>query len=70
MPLCFVLLDKNRAQAMGSFLVVSEQLHQAWLHVLLWLCRSYEDVYGDPGSPLPRRTKAGTYILAKVGGSW
>eukprot|EP00775_Hariotina_reticulata_P003220 gene3220-3497_t len=30
--------------------------------------RSYEDVYGDPGSPLSRRTSAGTYILAKVDG--
>jgi hypothetical protein len=30
-------------------------------------CRSYEDVYGDPGTPLTRRTSAGTYILAKVG---
>lgn len=30
--------------------------------------RSYEDVYGDPGAPLARRTKAGTYILAKVDG--
>lgn len=30
-------------------------------------CRSYEDVYGDPGTPLVRRTKTGTYILAKVG---
>jgi hypothetical protein len=34
------------------------------------LCRSYEDVYGDPGSPLVRRTKAGTYILAKVSLRW
>ncbi len=29
--------------------------------------RSYEDVYSDPGSPLSRRTKNGTYVLAKVG---
>lgn len=39
-------------------------------YMLPWSRRSYEDVYGDPGSPLPRRTKAGTYILAKVGSSW
>ncbi|KAI8467198.1 MAG: alpha/beta-hydrolase [Monoraphidium minutum] len=30
--------------------------------------RSYEDVYNDPGSPLSRRTKNGTYVLAKVDG--
>lgn len=30
--------------------------------------RSFEDVYSDPGSPLSRRTSAGTYILAKVDG--
>eukprot|EP00878_Enallax_costatus_P006199 GHUV01006499.1.p1 GENE.GHUV01006499.1~~GHUV01006499.1.p1 ORF type:complete len:627 (+),score=153.93 GHUV01006499.1:1175-3055(+) len=30
--------------------------------------RSYEDVYGDPGTPLSRRTSASTYILAKVDG--
>jgi hypothetical protein len=34
--------------------------------VIIFLPRSYEDVYGDPGTPLARRTKAGTYILAKV----
>ncbi|GFR47310.1 hypothetical protein Agub_g8997, partial [Astrephomene gubernaculifera] len=28
--------------------------------------RNYEDVYGDPGSPLSRRTQWGTYTLARV----
>jgi hypothetical protein len=28
--------------------------------------RSSEDVYSDPGSPMLRRTQAGTYIIAKV----
>ncbi|KAI4329802.1 hypothetical protein MLD38_028147 [Melastoma candidum] len=28
--------------------------------------RSYEDVYADPGSPMLRRTEAGTYVIAKV----
>ncbi|XP_021805110.1 probable glutamyl endopeptidase, chloroplastic isoform X2 [Prunus avium] len=28
--------------------------------------RSSEDVYSDPGSPMLRRTPAGTYVLAKV----
>lgn len=28
--------------------------------------RSYEDVYSDPGSPMLRRTQAGTYVIAKV----
>lgn len=28
--------------------------------------RSSEDVYSDPGSPMLRRTSAGTYILAKI----
>jgi dienelactone hydrolase len=30
--------------------------------------RNYEDAYGDPGSPLSRRTALGTYVLAKVDG--
>eukprot|EP00798_Chlamydomonas_sp_ICE-L_P008109 gene8109-1355_t len=30
--------------------------------------RNYEDAYTDPGSPLSRRTKMGTYILAKIDG--
>ncbi|KAJ7973057.1 putative Dipeptidyl-peptidase [Quillaja saponaria] len=28
--------------------------------------RSYEDVYSDPGSPMLRRTHAGTYVIAKI----
>lgn len=28
--------------------------------------RSSEDVYSDPGSPMSRRTAAGTYVIAKV----
>ncbi|KEH24433.1 glutamyl endopeptidase, putative [Medicago truncatula] len=28
--------------------------------------RSSEDVYSDPGSPMLRRTQAGTYIIAKI----
>ncbi|XP_045796884.1 probable glutamyl endopeptidase, chloroplastic isoform X3 [Trifolium pratense] len=28
--------------------------------------RSSEDVYSDPGSPMSRRTQAGTYIIAKI----
>ncbi len=32
------------------------------------LGRSFEDVYSDPGSPLARRTSAGTYILANIEG--
>lgn len=28
--------------------------------------RSSEDVYSDPGSPMFRRTSAGTYVIAKV----
>ncbi|KAI4349739.1 hypothetical protein L6164_010299 [Bauhinia variegata] len=28
--------------------------------------RSSEDVYSDPGSPMLRRTQAGTYVIAKV----
>ncbi|KAJ1412562.1 Six-bladed beta-propeller, TolB-like [Sesbania bispinosa] len=28
--------------------------------------RSSEDVYSDPGSPMMRRTQAGTYIIAKI----
>ena len=28
--------------------------------------RSSEDVYSDPGSPMLRRTKAGTYIIARI----
>lgn len=28
--------------------------------------RSSEDVYSDPGSPMLRRTKAGTYVIAKI----
>ena len=28
--------------------------------------RSSEDVYSDPGSPMLRRTPAGTYVIAKV----
>ncbi|GLC33333.1 hypothetical protein PLESTB_000344900 [Pleodorina starrii] len=28
--------------------------------------RNYEDVYGDPGSPLTRRTRWGTYAIARV----
>lgn len=28
--------------------------------------RSSEDVYSDPGSPMSRRTPAGTYVIAKV----
>jgi len=31
-------------------------------------CRNYEDVYSDPGAPLARRTKWGTYVLAKLEG--
>lgn len=27
--------------------------------------RSSEDVYSDPGSPMSRRTPAGTYVIAK-----
>ena len=34
----------------------------------LLLDRNYEDAYGDPGSPLSRRTAQGTYVLARVGG--
>jgi len=30
--------------------------------------RNYEDVYTDPGSPLSRRTRWGTYVLAKLDG--
>jgi len=30
--------------------------------------RNYEDAYGDPGSPLSRRTSLGTYVLARLGG--
>lgn len=30
--------------------------------------RNYEDVYSDPGSPLTRKTKWGTYVLARVNG--
>jgi dipeptidyl aminopeptidase/acylaminoacyl peptidase len=30
--------------------------------------RNYEDAYGDPGSPLSRRTALGTYVLARLGG--
>lgn len=28
--------------------------------------RSSEDVYSDPGSPMTRRTLAGTYVIAKL----
>lgn len=28
--------------------------------------RNFEDVYGDPGAPLSRRTEWGTYVLAKL----
>lgn len=28
--------------------------------------RSSEDVYSDPGSPMQRRTPAGTYVIAKI----
>lgn len=28
--------------------------------------RSSEDVYSDPGSPMMRRTQAGTYIIARI----
>lgn len=28
--------------------------------------RSSEDVYSDPGSPMLRRTTAGTYVIAKL----
>ncbi|KAK2364756.1 putative glutamyl endopeptidase, chloroplastic [Trifolium repens] len=28
--------------------------------------RSSEDVYSDPGSPMSRRTQAGTYVIAKI----
>jgi len=28
--------------------------------------RSSEDVYSDPGSPMLRRTQAGTYIIARI----
>ena len=35
---------------------------------VLW-DRNYEDVYGDPGSPLSRRTRRGTYVLAKLDGA-
>ncbi len=35
---------------------------------LLW-DRDYEDAYGDPGSPLGRRTALGTYVLAQLEGS-
>ncbi|XP_074581756.1 putative glutamyl endopeptidase, chloroplastic isoform X1 [Curcuma longa] len=28
--------------------------------------RSSEDVYSDPGSPMMRRTQAGTYVIAKI----
>lgn len=28
--------------------------------------RSSEDVYSDPGSPMMRRTPAGTYVIAKM----
>ncbi|PNW80332.1 hypothetical protein CHLRE_07g313122v5 [Chlamydomonas reinhardtii] len=28
--------------------------------------RNYEDVYGDPGSPLTRRTQWGTYAIARI----
>lgn len=28
--------------------------------------RSSEDVYSDPGSPMLRRTPAGTYVVAKI----
>lgn len=28
--------------------------------------RSSEDVYSDPGSPMMRRTQAGTYIIGKI----
>lgn len=28
--------------------------------------RSYEDVYSDPGSPMLRRTSAGTYVIARM----
>lgn len=43
----------------------------AWLDPF-WACvrtrRNYEDVYNDPGAPLTRRTKWGTYVLAKLEG--
>jgi hypothetical protein len=28
--------------------------------------RSSEDVFSDPGSPMLRRTPAGTYVIAKI----
>lgn len=28
--------------------------------------RSSEDAYSDPGSPMMRRTQAGTYVIAKI----
>jgi len=28
--------------------------------------RSSEDAYSDPGSPMMRRTPAGTYVIAKI----
>ncbi|KAK4372424.1 hypothetical protein RND71_007808 [Anisodus tanguticus] len=33
---------------------------------LILFDRSSEDVYSDPGSPMSRRTLAGTYVIAKV----
>ncbi|GKC25334.1 hypothetical protein Tco_1027484 [Tanacetum coccineum] len=32
---------------------------------LLLFDRSFEDVYSDPGSPMFRRTPAGTYVIAE-----
>lgn len=64
-PLCLsaplrLLRTKHAAASHGAPALASVYIFVGLLR------RSYEDVYGDPGTPLARRTKAGTYILAKV----
>ncbi|XP_061350120.1 probable glutamyl endopeptidase, chloroplastic isoform X3 [Gastrolobium bilobum] len=44
--------------------VISPRSQDVTPHILF--DRSSEDVYSDPGSPMMRRTQAGTYIIAKI----
>lgn len=44
--------------------IISPQSENASPRILF--DRSSEDVYSDPGSPMQRRTPAGTYVIAKI----
>lgn len=66
--------DDNLALVTASWW--STRMEQAWFvkpgepgsEPRLWYERSYEDSYGDPGTPLQVRSKYGTYVLQRGDG--